>query len=77
MANRAVNMPVAVRSRTGVDIPRGALVTFTGGPGTSSLAFGTRYAGARRRCQVPMLPARRGLCEGTRNLRPVERIDAV
>jgi excinuclease ABC subunit A len=41
-----------------VDIPRDARVVFTGvsGSGKSSLAFGTLYAEAQRRCLEPVAP---------------------
>ena len=50
-----------------LDIPRGALVVFTGvsGSGKSSLAFGTLYAEAQRRYLESVSPyARRAGCPG-------------
>jgi excinuclease ABC subunit A len=46
-----------------VDIPRDALVVFTGvsGSGKSSLAFGTLYAEAQRRCLESVAPYARRL----------------
>jgi excinuclease ABC subunit A len=46
-----------------VDIPRDALVVFTGGSGSgkSSLAFGTPYAKAQRRCLESVAPSARRL----------------
>ena len=49
-----------------VDIPRDALVVFTGvsGSGKSSLAFGTLYAEAQRRYLESVAPYARRLCTG-------------
>jgi excinuclease ABC subunit A len=58
-----------------VDIPRGALVVFTGvsGSGKSSLAFGTLYAEAQRRYLESVSPYARRLFDQM----PVPEVDAI
>src|SRR6202161_1694768 len=59
-----------------VEIPRDALVVFTGvsGSGKSSLAFGTLYAGAQRRSQESVPPYARRLFDQM-VIPEVDRID--